>query len=121
MESNDTTLSKVEDLLKTVWSALEREIEAFEDDSKYVDMLCVERHAENLCEEMLKLSRHDARKYEPDLKLLHQQITDFSDKMQKRRHDVREQIEKLNQFSNASKAYRSTTSEMAVPTASDEE
>ena len=41
--------------------------------------------------------------------------------MQKRRHDVREQIEKLNQFSNASKAYRSTTSEMAVPTASDQE
>lgn len=121
MSTEEEATLGVDDLLRIVWSALEREMEAFNDESAQIDMVSIEQHAKKLCDEMSKLSRDEAKQYESDLKLLYQQISEFSENLKERRDTVRQKIEKLNQFSNASKAYRSTPSEMAASTGSDQE
>lgn len=111
---NDAT-TQIDQLLKEVWSALEREMELFQESQHVnVNMQSIEHYAGELGAALSGLPEQQARQYDVDLMALKRQISEFSSAIEERKEQISDQLQRLNQLKQAGTAYRHSGNQQTV-------
>lgn len=78
-------------------------------DGHYVSLAGLDDAVQTLCERVQSLSPDDGKRYADQLQMLHDQLGQLQAEMEGARHELKGEIDEVNNRQKAAKAYRKET------------
>jgi hypothetical protein len=94
-----------DEMLKEIFEIMRANVQAFENGDNDVDMLAFDGKVRGFCNILTGLPPYEAKKYEPELKVIIDNLNSFIPKIEARRNSLEDQINALNQRNIGYNAY----------------